>query len=69
MICSFDNKMDAVSFANDLQKVFPHDLQSITITPQGKYVVSFAPGAINTLSDDTAEEQMVFVFLNGQVNI
>jgi len=50
---SFENKTDVVQFVDDLLTSFPSTFLSITTTPQGKFVVCFAPTVTNELLEDT----------------
>lgn len=68
MICSFPNRTEAVQFVDDLLKAFPNASASITTMSPEKFVVSFAPIAIDTSLVDTARERAELNFLRTQVN-
>lgn len=52
MIVSFDTEKDAAGFADDLNQTFGSGSASITTTPQGKFVVCYAPTVTGTSSED-----------------
>lgn len=58
----FENKTDVVEFVEDLLSSLKLISVSITITPQGKYVVSYAPTVIGELSNDTDEKKVLSFF-------
>jgi hypothetical protein len=68
MISFFDNKADAVQFASDLKQTFPESSPLITTIKPERYAVSYAPRAIEELSDDCKEKQAQD-FFSTQVNI
>lgn len=64
----FENKTEAAQFAEEIEHIFPGSSPSITITPQGKYVVSYASTAIGLSSDDTEQETAALIFSATQSN-
>jgi hypothetical protein len=68
MISFFETKTDAVGFASDLNQTFGQGSASITITPQGKYAVCYAPIATGELSEGIDENLAVLSFFSAQVN-
>lgn len=68
MLLCFDNKMDAAQFVNDLLQNFPNASPSITITPQGKFVVCYVSHVIVTGLEETGKELVASSFFATQSN-
>lgn len=68
MISYFNNKVDAVQFADDLRTAFPNASPSITIISPEKFAVSYVTTTIGISSDDSEGEQVATFFSQTQVN-